>query len=269
MPDRSRSRRGRPSRTGPAAACSGSQRWPAAGFEWSVHPESVVLSGSDAGQIGVPDVPVDLVEADPVLGVVAVVDQAQFDTLGDFGEHREVGSGAVVDGTERIAAARARRWAPTAPTRARCPVQPMTLLDLIRCFPGGRPMSAAGLTTSRWRPHLPAQLTGHGAHVGRRQVMGVVIDQHIALHGAADVGVAHGIGEVQRFEQREALDEVQGRVALDEDFGALDPAGIRVAAGGQAVRRLNGPPSSRTSHGVSRTPRIGMLLSDSFFQIPI
>src|SRR5690606_17891803 len=60
----------------------------------SVYPEPVPLSGADARQVRVPDMPVDLVQPDPGLAAV-LVDQAQFDRVGDLGEQREIGSGPV------------------------------------------------------------------------------------------------------------------------------------------------------------------------------
>ena len=52
-----------------------------AGIPRAVDPESVPLPRGDGGQVGVPDVPVDLVEPDPDLGAV-LLDQAEFDLLG-------------------------------------------------------------------------------------------------------------------------------------------------------------------------------------------
>ena len=64
-----------------------------------------MLARGDGRQVGVPDETVDLVEVDPGLGAV-VGDQAQFDAIGDFGEQREVGAGAVVGGPERLGGTR-------------------------------------------------------------------------------------------------------------------------------------------------------------------
>ena len=44
---------------------------------------------------------VDLLERDPLLAAV-VVEEAELDPLGDLGEEREVGPGAVVGGAERV-----------------------------------------------------------------------------------------------------------------------------------------------------------------------
>ena len=84
------------------------------GLPGPVHPVAVALAGPDVGQVGVPAVAVDLGERDPDLGEVAVgPEQAQLDALGDAGEEREVGPGAVVGRAERV-----RRARPSAAERA-------------------------------------------------------------------------------------------------------------------------------------------------------
>ena len=78
---------------------------PGGGIPRAVDAEAVALPGCDGGQIAVPDVAVDLVEVDALLGAV-LADQAQLDPLGDLGEQREVGARTVVGGTEGIARSR-------------------------------------------------------------------------------------------------------------------------------------------------------------------
>ena len=64
-------------------------------IERAVHTKPVALARGDARQIGVPDIPVDLIEADARF-VALVVDQAQLDLLRDLGEQRKVGARAVI-----------------------------------------------------------------------------------------------------------------------------------------------------------------------------
>jgi len=68
-----------------------------------------VLSRADVGEVGVPDVPVDLGHLDPDLVTPAVgrrpAEQAQFDALGDRREQGEVRAVAVVGRPERVRAA--------------------------------------------------------------------------------------------------------------------------------------------------------------------
>ena len=117
---------------------------PGARVPRAVHPPSVVLTGSDLGEVHVPDVAVDLVDVDPDLVVATVAgrvaEQAQLDPLGDRREQGEVGAGPVVGGAER------RR-----------------LADPGARFPGGR---AGALGRSGGRRHPPIL---HRARRGRRE----------------------------------------------------------------------------------------------------
>ena len=70
-----------------------------------MHPEAVALPDAHPGQVGVPAEGVDLGQRHALLGAV-VVEQAQLDAVGDLGEQREVGAGAVVGGPERVGATR-------------------------------------------------------------------------------------------------------------------------------------------------------------------
>ncbi len=78
---------------------------PLGGFVRAVDPIPVSLAGADARQETVVDEGVGFLQFDPGLGVV-LVEQAQLDLLGNLGEDREIGAGAIVGGTERIGAAR-------------------------------------------------------------------------------------------------------------------------------------------------------------------
>src|SRR5882762_953763 len=49
--------------------------------------------------------------------------------------------------------------------------------------------------------NLTSQFVGHGAHVGSGDVVGIVIQQHISLHGAAEVLPAHRVAHVERLQQ--------------------------------------------------------------------
>ena len=69
---------------------------------WPVHTVAVALPGADAGQEAVPDVSVRLGHVEPALAVGVLIEQAQLDALGDFGEQAEVGSDAVVGRAQRI-----------------------------------------------------------------------------------------------------------------------------------------------------------------------
>ena len=71
---------------------------------WPVHTVAVALPGADAGQEAVPDVSVRLGHVEPALAVGVLIEQAQLDALGDFGEQAEVGSDAVVGGAADAAA---------------------------------------------------------------------------------------------------------------------------------------------------------------------
>ena len=71
----------------------------------AMHPVPVPLARADAGQVPVPDEPVDLVQVDPRLGAV-VVEQAELDPVGYLGEEGEVGPGSVIRGPQRIAVTR-------------------------------------------------------------------------------------------------------------------------------------------------------------------
>ncbi len=77
---------------------------PLGGFVGAVDPIPVSLAGADARQEAVVDEGVGFLQLDPGLGVV-LVEQAQLDLLGNLGEDREIGAGAIVGGTERIGAA--------------------------------------------------------------------------------------------------------------------------------------------------------------------
>ena len=55
------------------------------------HPVAVLLTRRDPGQVGVPDVAVDLLESHPLL-VALLVEQAQVDAAGRRGVESEVGS---------------------------------------------------------------------------------------------------------------------------------------------------------------------------------
>ena len=68
----------------------------------SVDAVAVALAGSDIGEVGVPDVPVDLGELDPRLVPVVAVEEAELDTLGNAREEREVRSFTIVGGAERV-----------------------------------------------------------------------------------------------------------------------------------------------------------------------
>src|SRR5271155_1464790 len=74
------------------------------------------------------------------------------------------------------------------------------------------------------RADLAAELIGHGAHVGSRQVVSIVVYQHVSLDRRADVGAADRVAHVQRFERRELFDPVEGGVAVRKHVGALDAA---------------------------------------------
>ena len=76
---------------------------PGRGIPRPVHPEAVALTRGHRRQIGVPDVSVDLVEVDPLLGAV-LGDQAQFDFVGHLGEQRKVGPRTVIGGAQRVGA---------------------------------------------------------------------------------------------------------------------------------------------------------------------
>ena len=69
------------------------------------HPVAVLLTRRDSGQVGVPDVAVDLLERHPLL-VALVVEQAQVDTGGGRGVEGEVRSRAVIGRPERVGVAR-------------------------------------------------------------------------------------------------------------------------------------------------------------------
>src|SRR5882757_5923684 len=114
---------------------------------------------------------------------------------------------------------------------------------------------------------LTSKLVGHGAHVCGGDVVRIVVQQHISLHGAAVVLAAHRVAHVERFQHRELRDEVQGRIVVGQYLRALDAAGDGVAAAGQAVGREEGlsvahqprcaPPAQYRNSGV------GELLPDA------
>jgi len=66
--------------------------------------------------------------------------------------------------------------------------------------------------------------------------MGVVVDQNVALDGAAEVLATDCVTHIEGFEHREPVDEFQGRVAVGEHLGTLHPAGMGIPAVGEAVR---------------------------------
>ena len=85
------------------------------GVVGAVHPEAVPLTGLHPGQVGVPDVSVDLGQIDALLvpGLFAVLtrlftgcEQAQFHPFGDGGEDCEVDARTVEGGAERIGLSR-------------------------------------------------------------------------------------------------------------------------------------------------------------------
>jgi hypothetical protein len=88
-----------------------------------VDAEAVALAGLDAGQVGVPDEGVDLVEPDALLGA-GVVEQAQLDLLGDLGEDREVRAHPVVGGAQRISLARPHLHLHSLQSPIRLPIVP-------------------------------------------------------------------------------------------------------------------------------------------------
>ena len=117
----SRPRPRSPWRRGRAAAWAGCSGAPRPGRTGRAR-GSRSAARADAGQVAVPDEPVDLGQVDPRLGAV-VVEQAQLDPLGHLGEQREVGPGSVIRGAQRIAVARpygSRRQMFPHPSRCTC-----------------------------------------------------------------------------------------------------------------------------------------------------
>ena len=159
-------------------------------FPGPVYPESVTLAGGDGWQIAVPHVPVDLIEWHS--GFCAVLgDQAQFDGCGDLGEQREVGAGSVIGGAQRIRVTRPYlKWWQGHSDRP------------YRSTPGSRAsLARRGRSPPTGREgDLAPQLLGHSAHVGCRDVVRIVIHQHVSLNYTALVGAAHGLGHIEDLE---------------------------------------------------------------------
>src|ERR1700738_4022703 len=91
------------------------------------------------------------------------------------------------------------------------------------------------------RTDLTSQLVDHRPHIGSRQVMRVVIHQHISLDRAANVVAAHRVAHVDRFEHRELRDKVQRRVRVVERIGAFHATRRGGAPPRKAVGRLERP----------------------------
>ncbi|EUA35098.1 acyltransferase 3 domain protein [Mycobacterium xenopi 3993] len=72
----------------------------------------------------------------------------------------------------------------------------VSVIAVFGCLGGITRLYPCRVTDARASPpagggrDLPAEFTGQGAHVGGRQVVGVVVDQHVSLDRAADVGAA-------------------------------------------------------------------------------
>jgi hypothetical protein len=131
-------------------------------FPGPVDTEPVPLSGADVGQVRMPAVTVDLGQLDAVLVDRAVVlcvagsavrpdvvaEQAQFDTIGDAGEQREIRPGTVVVRPEGV-------WI-TDPDPSSCPLLSSRLvhrsgLPITRCCETRPPRSwSAVVPPSHW-----------------------------------------------------------------------------------------------------------------------